>query len=56
MSQTATLTAIGATRQWSLPVEGMTCASCVARVEKSLAAVPGVKEPSVNPATGAASV
>lgn len=26
----------------SLPVEGMTCASCVAHVEKALKAVPGV--------------
>ncbi|AKJ27136.1 metal ABC transporter ATPase [Caldimonas brevitalea] len=34
----------------------MTCASCVARVEKSLAAVPGVKDASVNLATEAATV
>ena len=27
----------------SLPIEGMTCASCVARVEKALAKVPGVR-------------
>ncbi|MGR3289660.1 MAG: heavy-metal-associated domain-containing protein, partial [Paracoccaceae bacterium] len=26
----------------SFQIEGMTCASCVARVEKALAAVPGV--------------
>lgn len=31
-----------------LPVEGMTCASCVRRVEKAAAAVPGVAESSVN--------
>ncbi len=31
-----------------LPVEGMTCASCVARVEKSLKNVPGVETASVN--------
>ncbi len=31
-----------------LPVEGMTCASCVRRVEKAVAAVPGVAESSVN--------
>ncbi|MBA3590084.1 heavy metal translocating P-type ATPase [Methylibium sp.] len=43
-------------RDWSFPVEGMTCASCVARVEKALAAVPGVSEASVNLATEAASV
>ena len=35
----------------SLPIEGMTCASCVRRVEKALAAVPGVAEASVNLAT-----
>jgi Cu+-exporting ATPase len=32
----------------SLPIEGMTCASCVRRVEKALAAVPGVAQASVN--------
>lgn len=42
--------------EWSLPIEGMTCASCVARVERSLAGVPGVTEASVNLATEAASV
>jgi len=41
---------------WSLPIEGMSCASCVARVEKALAAVQGVDEASVNLATEAASV
>ncbi len=35
----------------TLPVEGMTCASCVRRVEKALAKVPGVTEVSVNLAT-----
>jgi P-type Cu+ transporter len=34
-----------------LQVTGMTCASCVTRVEKSLAAVPGVRSASVNLAT-----
>ncbi|HUG24116.1 heavy metal translocating P-type ATPase [Piscinibacter sp.] len=43
-------------RDWSLPVEGMTCASCVARVERSLAAVPGVEQANVNLATEAAHV
>jgi Cu+-exporting ATPase len=42
--------------EWSLPVEGMTCASCVARVEKALSAIPGVGEASVNLATEAAFV
>ena len=32
-------------------VEGMTCASCVKRVEKALAAVPGVASARVNLAT-----
>ena len=35
----------------SLPVEGMTCASCVARVEKSLKKIDGVEEVNVNLAT-----
>ncbi|MDM0074482.1 heavy metal translocating P-type ATPase [Variovorax sp. J2P1-59] len=43
-------------KEWSLPIEGMTCASCVARVERSLAGIPGVMEASVNLATEAASV
>jgi P-type Cu+ transporter len=33
---------------WNLPVEGMSCASCVARVEKAALAVPGVQAASVN--------
>jgi Cu+-exporting ATPase len=37
-----------------LPVEGMTCASCVGRVERALAAVPGVMGVSVNLVTGRA--
>jgi len=32
----------------ALAIEGMTCASCVARVEKALRRVPGVREASVN--------
>jgi Cu+-exporting ATPase len=39
-----------------LPIAGMTCASCVARVEKALKAVPGVHAASVNLATEAATV
>jgi len=35
----------------SAPVSGMTCASCVARVEKSLSNIDGVKNVSVNLAT-----
>ncbi|WP_441279646.1 heavy metal translocating P-type ATPase [Tardiphaga sp. 172_B4_N1_3] len=37
-------------------IEGMTCASCVNRVEKAIAAVPGVKSASVNLATERATV
>lgn len=40
----------------SLPVEGMTCASCVARVEKAIAKFDGVKNVSVNLATEKASL
>jgi P-type Cu+ transporter len=42
--------------QIRLPVEGMTCSSCVARVEKALKAVPGVGSAEVNLATEIASV
>ncbi|MDM0011760.1 heavy metal translocating P-type ATPase [Variovorax sp. J22P168] len=41
---------------WSLPIEGMSCASCVTRVEKALVALQGVSDASVNLATEAASV
>lgn len=37
--------------EWRLPVEGMTCASCVGRVERALAKVPGVRDVAVNLAT-----
>ncbi len=40
----------------SLPIEGMTCASCVGRVEKALKAVPGVSKASVNLATERADI
>ena len=39
-----------------LQIEGMTCASCAARVEKAIAGVPGVVEASVNLATEVADV
>ncbi|CAB3803527.1 Copper-exporting P-type ATPase [Paraburkholderia ultramafica] len=41
---------------FELPIEGMTCASCVARVEKAIARVPGVTRTSVNLATEKASI
>src|SRR4051812_3789626 len=42
--------------QVELAVEGMTCASCVARIEKKLTRLPGVAEASVNLATEKAHV
>ncbi len=41
---------------WTLPIEGMTCASCVSRVEKALKKVPGVLSAEVNLATEKAQV
>jgi P-type Cu+ transporter len=40
----------------NFPIEGMTCASCVRRVERALTKVPGVEAASVNLATETASV
>ena len=40
----------------TLPIEGMTCASCVGRVERALKAVPGVETVAVNLATERATV
>ena len=45
-----------ATREVVLQIGGMSCASCVGRVEKALAKVPGVAAVSVNLATEKASV
>jgi len=39
-----------------LGIGGMTCASCVARVEKALRKVPGVQDASVNLATESARI
>ncbi|WP_280156334.1 heavy metal translocating P-type ATPase [Piscinibacter sp. XHJ-5] len=41
---------------FQLHITGMTCASCVMRVERSIKAVPGVREASVNLATEQATV
>jgi Cation transport ATPase len=45
-----------ATQEQRLKITGMTCASCVARVEKSLRKVAGVNDVSVNLATEQASI
>ncbi len=45
-----------ATRELSLPVQGMTCASCVMHVENALKEVPGVQQVAVNLATERATV
>ncbi|WP_174906857.1 heavy metal translocating P-type ATPase [Burkholderia diffusa] len=45
-----------ASRDLEFDIGGMTCASCAGRVEKALAAVPGVTRASVNLATERASV
>lgn len=47
---------VDASGEVSLPIEGMTCASCVVRVEKALGSVPGVESASVNLATESAVV
>ncbi|WP_087686700.1 heavy metal translocating P-type ATPase [Pandoraea sp. PE-S2R-1] len=44
------------TQNWSVGIEGMTCASCVTRVEKALRRVPGVANATVNLATETAAV
>ena len=43
-------------RNWMIGIEGMTCASCVSRVEKALEKVPGVQHASVSLATESATV
>ncbi len=45
-----------AARTLTIPIEGMSCASCVARIETGLAAVDGVSRASVNLATEQATV
>ena len=60
MDNRATATPDGRTRSQgrivSLPIEGMSCASCVGRVENALAGVDGVASVSVNLATQRAEV
>ena len=55
MTETSTATA-GDLRRINLPVDGMTCASCAARIEKSLAHLPGVAEAHANYGTKQATV
>ena len=43
--------AVSATHGLRVPIEGMTCASCVGRVERALARLPGVESVQVNLAT-----
>src|SRR5262249_55726320 len=43
-------------REVSLPIEGMTCASCVRRVERAIGKVAGVQKVSVNLASERANV
>ncbi|PHM20145.1 MAG: copper-translocating P-type ATPase [Curvibacter sp. PD_MW3] len=52
----STITTPSATPSLDIGIGGMTCASCVTRVEKALKKVPGVKEASVNLATESARV
>jgi P-type Cu+ transporter len=47
---------VGTTLNLALPVEGMTCASCVSHVERALKDVPGTSEVVVNLATNKASL
>jgi Cu+-exporting ATPase len=54
--QSPTQAAHAATTLFELPVDGMTCASCVSRVEKAIARVPGVVRASVNLATERATI
>ncbi|MHB9799933.1 heavy metal translocating P-type ATPase [Pseudomonas sp. MT3] len=56
MSMPSTSNARAATAPISLPIEGMTCASCVGRVEAALARIEGVGSVSVNLATERADV
>ena len=43
-------------QDFEVRVEGMTCASCVGRIERELSALPGVQDVNVNLATGKARV
>ena len=47
---------VSASTSVTIPIEGISCASCVAKIEHGLAALPGVKQASVNLATEKATV
>lgn len=49
-------TTLSSANRLSLPVEGMTCASCVGRVERALKAVPEIQDAVVNLATERADI
>ncbi|HXG71219.1 MAG TPA: heavy metal translocating P-type ATPase, partial [Gemmatimonadaceae bacterium] len=49
-------TADGNAERVDLPITGMSCASCAARIEKTLSAAPGVRKAGVNLATSRATV
>ena len=48
--------ASGASEVIDIGIEGMSCASCVARIERAVEALPGVEDAAVNLATGRARV
>ncbi len=50
------MTAASNLLELQIPITGMTCASCVSRVEKAIARVPGVLQASINLATEQASL
>ena len=56
MNMQARQPSVSATDRMVIEVEGMTCASCVAHVERALKAVPGVAAASVNLATERAGI
>ena len=54
--QAAAAPGVGSVQSVDIGVSGMTCASCVGRVERELRKVPGVQEASVNLATESARI